>query len=248
MVSLLDPSPQTHPLFSVSHPPSISSSFSNNIPLSLSTESDKQSSHTVSSSSSQKEIHSGRWSKTENILFLSGVVQFGNNWKKIQENIKTRTTTQARSHAQKIFIKIKNKHIIDISSNINTIQELFEFIKKNENFDDIYKSIVLIANEDTKGARAKKEYQKREKTNKKKSKRLSVNWNVDLKNVNYQEMKISFDVDSGVKKTSSFGKEKFKESRKQSVKNEFTKVKEMLKDYNLYDDLEEDKLEIYKNK
>ena len=95
MVSLLDPSPQTHPLFSVSHPPSISSSFSNNIPLSLSTESDKQSSHTVSSSSSQKEIHSGRWSKTENILFLSGVVQFGNNWKKIQENIKTRTTTQA---------------------------------------------------------------------------------------------------------------------------------------------------------
>ena len=86
-----------------------------------------------------------------------------------------------------------------------------------------------------------------EELNKKKSKRLSVNWNVDVKNVNYQEMKISFDVDSGVKKTSSFGKEKFKESRKQSVKNEFTKVKEMLKDYNLYDDLEEDKAETLKN-
>ena len=86
-----------------------------------------------------------------------------------------------------------------------------------------------------------------EELNKKKSKRLSVNWNVDLKNVNYQEMKISFDVDSSVKKTSSFGKEKFKESRKQSVKNEFTKVKEMLKDYNLYDDLEEDKAETLKN-
>ena len=86
-----------------------------------------------------------------------------------------------------------------------------------------------------------------EEPNKKKSKRLSVNWNVDLKNVNYQEMKISFDVDSGVKKTSSFGKEKFKESRKQSVKNEFTKVKEMLKDYNLYDDLDEDKDETLKN-
>ena len=86
-----------------------------------------------------------------------------------------------------------------------------------------------------------------EELNKKKSKRLSVNWNGDLKNVNYQEMKISFDVESGVKKTSSFGKEKFKESRKQSVKNEFTKVKEMLKDYNLYDDLEEDKAETLKN-
>ena len=86
-----------------------------------------------------------------------------------------------------------------------------------------------------------------EELNKKKSKRHSVNWNVDLKNVNYQEMKISFEFDSGVKKTSSFGKEKFKESRKQSVKNEFTKVKEMLKDYNLYDDLEEDKAETLKN-
>ena len=86
-----------------------------------------------------------------------------------------------------------------------------------------------------------------EELNKKKSKRLSVNWNVDLKNVNYQEMKISFEFDSGVKKTSSFGKEKFKESRKQSVKNEFTKVKEMLKDYNLYDYLEEDKAEALKN-
>ena len=204
MVSLLDPSPQTHPLFSVSHPPSISSSFSNNIPLSLSTESDKQSSHTVSSSSSQKEIHSGRWSKTENILFLSGVVQFGNNWKKIQENIKTRTTTQARSHAQKIFIKIKNKHIIDISSNINTIQELFEFIKKNENFDDIYKSIVLIANEDTKGARAKKEYQKREKTNKKKMKPFLVIHHPKKKEHNDN---ISFDINQTFNSTSPYKKE-----------------------------------------
>ena len=73
---------------------------------------------------------------------------------------------------------------------------------------------------------------------KKKSKRMSVNWNLDLKNLNYQEMKISFN--DGVKKTSTFGKEKFKETRKKSIKNEFTKVKEMLKDYNLYDDLEED--------
>ena len=77
---------------------------------------------------------------------------------------------------------------------------------------------------------------------KKKSKRMSVNWNIDLKNLNYQEMKISFNVGSndGVKKTSTFWKEKFNETRKKSIKNEFTKVKEMLKDYNLYDDLEED--------
>ena len=82
-----------------------------------------------------------------------------------------------------------------------------------------------------------------QEVDKKKSKRMSVNWNVDLKNLNYQEMKISFNVGSndGVKKTSTFGKEKFKETRKKSIKNEFTKVKEMLKDYDLYEDLEADR-------
>ena len=81
-----------------------------------------------------------------------------------------------------------------------------------------------------------------QEVNKKKSKRMSVNWNVDLKNLNYQEMKISFNVSNeSVKKTSTFGKEKFIETRKKSIKNEFTKVKEMLKDYDLYEDLEADR-------
>ena len=81
-----------------------------------------------------------------------------------------------------------------------------------------------------------------QEVDKKKSKRMSVNWNADLKNLNYQEMKISFNVSNeSVKKTSTFGKEKFIETRKKSIKNEFTKVKEMLKDYDLYEDLEADR-------
>ena len=81
-----------------------------------------------------------------------------------------------------------------------------------------------------------------QEVDKKKSKRMSVNWNVDLKNLNYQEMKISFNVSNeSVKNTSTFGKEKFIETRKKSIKNEFTKVKEMLKDYDLYEDLEADR-------
>ncbi len=81
-----------------------------------------------------------------------------------------------------------------------------------------------------------------QEVDKKKSKRMSVNWNVDLKNLNYQEMKISFNVSNeSVKKTSTFGKEKFIETRKKSIKNEFTKVKEMLKDYDLYEDLGADR-------
>ena len=81
-----------------------------------------------------------------------------------------------------------------------------------------------------------------QEVDKKKSKRMSVNWNVDLKNLNYQEMKISFNVSNeSVKKTSTFGKEKFIETRNKSINNEFTKVKEMLKDYDLYEDLEADR-------
>ena len=81
-----------------------------------------------------------------------------------------------------------------------------------------------------------------QEVDKKKSKRMSVNWNADLKNLNYQEMKISFNVSNeSVKKTSTFGKEKFIETRKKSIKNEFTKVKEMLTDYDLYEDLEADR-------
>ena len=81
-----------------------------------------------------------------------------------------------------------------------------------------------------------------QEVDKKKSKRTSVNRNVDLKHLNYQEMKISFNVSNeSVKKTSTFGKEKFIETRKKSIKNEFTKVKEMLKDYDLYEDLEADR-------
>ena len=204
MVSLLVQAPQKRPLFTVIHPPSLSSSLSNNISLPLSTESDKLSSHTESSSS-HSVIHSGRWSHTENSIFLSSVAKFGNNWKKIQENIKTRTTTQARSHAQKIFIKIKNKNIIDINNSISTIQELFAFLKSNHNsnFSDIYNRIVLLANEDTKGGRSKKDHSKREK-NKKKASPFLVIHNPPIKEHNDN---ISNDINPTFNSTSPYKKE-----------------------------------------
>ena len=54
------------------------------------------------------QINSGKLSRIENELFIEGVIKYKCNWKRIQKNIKTRTITQMRSHAQKIFIKIKN--------------------------------------------------------------------------------------------------------------------------------------------
>lgn len=54
--------------------------------------------------------NTGRWTEEEHQKFVDGILKYGNDWKKVQELIQTRSSTQARSHAQKFFLKIK-KHI-----------------------------------------------------------------------------------------------------------------------------------------
>lgn len=49
----------------------------------------------------------GRWTREEHKKFIEAIIKFGNNWKEVQEYVNTRTSTQARSHAQKFFEKIK---------------------------------------------------------------------------------------------------------------------------------------------
>ena len=44
----------------------------------------------------------------EHQKFIDGILEYGNEWKKVQQIIKTRSSTQARSHAQKFFLKLKN--------------------------------------------------------------------------------------------------------------------------------------------
>lgn len=67
--------------------------------------------HNETFSKVNQSTNKGRWNKKEHIMFLHGIVRYGNNWKKIKELIKTRSNAQARSHGQKFFIKLKeNKH------------------------------------------------------------------------------------------------------------------------------------------
>ena len=51
--------------------------------------------------------NSGRWTQEEHLKFIDGILEYGNEWKKVQSLIKTRSSTQARSHAQKFFLRIK---------------------------------------------------------------------------------------------------------------------------------------------
>lgn len=59
------------------------------------------------SNSNMNEFHSGRWTNEEHNKFIEGILKYGNEWKKVQNIIKTRSSTQARSHAQKFFLRLK---------------------------------------------------------------------------------------------------------------------------------------------
>lgn len=62
---------------------------------------------------------SGRWTKLEHFKFLEALKMFGKEWQKVQQHVFTRTSTQARSHAQKFFVKLDKKQLT-----------LDEFLKK----------------------------------------------------------------------------------------------------------------------
>ena len=51
--------------------------------------------------------HTGRWTREEHEAFLSGLQQYGKEWKKVAAKVKTRTVVQTRTHAQKYFQKLQ---------------------------------------------------------------------------------------------------------------------------------------------
>ena len=86
--------------------------------------------------------NSKRWNKKEKMLFLEGLYKFGCDWKVIKKYIKSRSSIQVRSHAQKFLLKLRkfkdDSLGIDFTkdSDNNTqeiIQKLKEIIDKNKN-------------------------------------------------------------------------------------------------------------------
>ena len=86
-----------------------------------------------------KKQYTGRWSEKEKKLFLEGFFQYINNWKKLNEIIKSRSTIQLRSHAQKVLMKIKN--IIKNFQNVHYVKnKLGDFFQEElkEKYNPIY--------------------------------------------------------------------------------------------------------------
>ena len=55
------------------------------------------------------------WTAEEHEIFLTGVKEYGRNWKMIEEMIPTRTCQQIRSHAQKHFAKLAEEgHVEEV--------------------------------------------------------------------------------------------------------------------------------------
>ena len=52
----------------------------------------------------------GRWTREEHRRFIDAIITYGNDWKKIQNYVYSRSSTQARSHAQKFLLKLIHIH------------------------------------------------------------------------------------------------------------------------------------------
>ena len=71
--------------------------------------------------------NTGRWNEEEHQKFLEGILEYGNEWKSVQKLVKTRSSTQARSHAQKFVLSIRK--LMD-KTNFETKDNLMDFILK----------------------------------------------------------------------------------------------------------------------
>jgi len=84
----------------------------------------------------------GRWQPEEHQRFIVAIMKYGNEWKQVQKHVGTRSSTQARSHAQKFFVKIKKSNVfhfnVDLSKNsIKTLHEMANSLNTDEYFNAI---------------------------------------------------------------------------------------------------------------
>ncbi len=86
----------------------------------------------------------GRWTHEEHQKFVEAIFIYGNDWKVVQKHIGTRTSTQARSHAQKFLIRLKKKLQIKSENDKITLGSLDKL--SNENVQSCIKEFITNSN------------------------------------------------------------------------------------------------------
>jgi SHAQKYF class myb-like DNA-binding protein len=74
---------------------------------------------------SKMNFREGRWEQNEHRAFILSCLKYRNNWKRIQEDVRTRTAAQIRSHAQKFVIRLCRKYKIKRKNDIFEERSLF---------------------------------------------------------------------------------------------------------------------------
>ena len=123
--------------------------------------------------------NNGRWGKTEHLRFLAGCLLYKNNWKKVETYVRTRTSTQIRSHAQKYLKKLEKKYFLQNSGNKSP----------NDSFNDDFNDLVLI----------KKEKDEKDEINIKESKDNKESENNDINNNKENEENKEDKIDKSLK-------------------------------------------------
>lgn len=80
----------------------------------------------------------GRWTREEHFRFLEALKKYGKEWKKVQQHVGTRSSTQARSHAQKFFVKLEKKNLImeDFLEKLDLLALQRSMIGNDSDYDD----------------------------------------------------------------------------------------------------------------
>ena len=64
----------------------------------------------------------GRWTNDEHERFLKAIERYGTNWKLVEKEVRSRTATQCRSHAQKHFLKMEKYESLTTSGPVTSGQ------------------------------------------------------------------------------------------------------------------------------
>ena len=72
-----------------------------------------------------KLLKTGKWKKTEHTRFMKALEKYGKNWALVQKFVKTRSLTQVRSHAQKLFFSMTEKDMNQLHTDLDERFSLF---------------------------------------------------------------------------------------------------------------------------